>query len=252
MQSLHKLYSTTHGQRLVSGSILALLCYILTTYWVSYLLPSVYIMAFVTAYEWIGLVKGSEKIVPWVKYTYSSAIVSLLLLPVEFYSTSTNAVILVVLLMSIHMLLYRNFFWSAGAVLHLTAWHYSLWLIQNDINSLSYMVSMTALADIMGYYVGKKAITKQRPWPWLSPKKTYEGTLAMVITPSIVSLVIPGRKASLSMFIGVFALLGDLLVSYAKRLVNRKDTGSIIPAHGGVLDRIDSHLMVLAVIAFSG
>ena len=135
--------------------------------------------------------------------------------------------------------------------MHLIAWQYSLWLIHNDINNLSYLVSMTALADIMGYYVGKKAVTIAKPWPWLSPKKTYEGTLAMVITPGVLSLLMPGSKASLSLFIGVFALLGDLLVSYTKRLVQRKDTGSIIPAHGGVLDRIDSHLMVLAVMAIS-
>ena len=84
----------------------------------------------------------------------------------------------------------------------------------------------------------------------MSPNKTWSGTAAMLIMPAVVGLVLPERMALWSLVLGGVALIGDLWVSLIKRLSGQKDTGSIIPGHGGLLDRLDSHIMALSILGF--
>ena len=111
----------------------------------------------------------------------------------------------------------------------------------------------TAIFDTFAYIVGsnfgRTKIAKE-----ISPNKTYEGLIAGIISSVIYGylvciflnldlLIIP------CFVIGcLFAFLGDLLISYFKRRSGIKDTGSLLPGHGGVLDRLDSHLLATPLL----
>ena len=111
----------------------------------------------------------------------------------------------------------------------------------------------TAIFDTFAYIVGsnfgRTKIAKK-----ISPNKTYEGLIAGIISSVIYGylvciflnldlLIIP------CFVIGcLFAFLGDLLISYFKRRSGIKDTGSLLPGHGGLLDRLDSHLLATPLL----
>jgi len=111
------------------------------------------------------------------------------------------------------------------------------------------------LADTAAYLVGK-AIGRRRLSPRLSPKKTWEGYLAGIVFGGLSGalfawLWVPGadpisfRPAlglPIGLGLGALTPLGDLGISMMKREIRVKDTGSLLPGHGGVLDRIDSWL----------
>jgi phosphatidate cytidylyltransferase len=119
------------------------------------------------------------------------------------------------------------------------------------------------LADSGAYCVGL-AWGRRRLAPSLSPGKTWEGYLAGVIFGGLMTALLAAfwrigagegtaitslHGLILGTLIAVFAPLGDLVVSMIKRQVGAKDSGSIIPGHGGALDRMDSVLWA-AVIGY--
>lgn len=114
-----------------------------------------------------------------------------------------------------------------------------------------HILLLTALADSLGYLVGQACQHSTRPWPRLSPNKTKAGTIAMCYAPYIwVALVYSRFDIVTSAWIGflgsvgALALVGDLWISAAKRASGKKDSGQLLPGHGGILDRLDSHLLV--------
>ncbi len=106
--------------------------------------------------------------------------------------------------------------------------------------------------DVGGYLFGSW-LGKRPMIPRISPKKTWEGLVggclaAFVVSVVVVSQMSPwsyGRGAILGVVVVVLAPLGDLAESMVKRDLGLKDMGSLLPAHGGVLDRIDGLLFVL-------
>ncbi len=120
-----------------------------------------------------------------------------------------------------------------------------------DYMGLAYVilvVATTFLADTAAYFVGK-TWGRHKLAPVVSPKKTWEGAIAGVISSIIVALLtkyIMGIKMDalyigiLGLLLGIFGILGDLSESLLKRDVDIKDSGNIFPGHGGVLDRLDS------------
>ncbi len=115
------------------------------------------------------------------------------------------------------------------------------------------IIGLTVAYDIsafgVGYFWGSRPLA-----PHVSPKKSWEGaigaTLVVVavavgaVSSSVDLLDTVGRSAGLAVVVAVFAPLGDLAESLIKRDLGIKDMGSILPGHGGVLDRIDSILFV--------
>lgn len=110
------------------------------------------------------------------------------------------------------------------------------------------------LADSAAYFVGKW-IGRNQLSPRLSPKKTWEGYSAGIVAAGLAGLgftyvwrIAAGSATTLDpqyglltgIAVGILAPLGDLGVSMVKREIGVKDTGSLLPGHGGVLDRIDS------------
>jgi phosphatidate cytidylyltransferase len=95
-----------------------------------------------------------------------------------------------------------------------------------------------------------------RLWPAISPSKTWAGTLGGIATAAIAEAVYiailgghPVPAGLLGAGLAVVSICGDLFESWVKRRFQRKDSGTLIPGHGGVLDRIDSTLFAAPVLA---
>jgi phosphatidate cytidylyltransferase len=124
--------------------------------------------------------------------------------------------------------------------------------------------------DTAAFYVGK-SIGRRKLAPNLSPNKTWEGTAAsiagsLVITSVLIQLAkyltgrgidllaYPGSVWSwlvLAIVLNVAAQLGDLAESALKRGAGVKDSGTLLPGHGGVLDRIDALLLAAPVLLYA-
>jgi phosphatidate cytidylyltransferase len=109
--------------------------------------------------------------------------------------------------------------------------------------------------DTMAYIVG--SLIGKTPFSKISPKKTWEGTLGgailcVLLIGFVFSTYLPlqfGKKWHLIAAIcAIFGTAGDLLESKLKRMANVKDSGSIMPGHGGFLDRFDSFLLAVPFV----
>ena len=114
------------------------------------------------------------------------------------------------------------------------------------------VVAVVAM-DIAQYFFGR-ALGRHQLAPWVSPKKTVEGLVAGVVVALTVGALLhflrPFELTSglaIGAAVAVFAPIGDLAMSAANRSLGIKDMGSVLPGHGGVLDRIDGLLFVIPV-----
>ncbi|QNK54793.1 phosphatidate cytidylyltransferase [Paenibacillus sp. PAMC21692] len=115
-------------------------------------------------------------------------------------------------------------------------------------------------SDVGAYFVGK-AIGKHKLWPEISPNKTVEGALGGVALALIVAVVFALSAPDIiglpkALLIGLVAAVagqfGDLIQSAYKRVRAIKDTGTLLPGHGGVLDRCDSWIIVFPLLLLCG
>lgn len=111
---------------------------------------------------------------------------------------------------------------------------------------LLFLVLLTELNDVFQFLTGK-ALGRHRITPVISPKKTWEGFLGGVLLTTPLAYLLrfltplsPLQAAGAGLLISVTGFIGDVVVSAVKRDVGVKDSGSAIPGHGGILDRIDS------------
>ncbi len=110
-----------------------------------------------------------------------------------------------------------------------------------------FLFFITSLNDIIQYLCGTLFGKKQLA-PYLSPNKTIEGAIGGIfLTGLIVAATLPfivnmtwPMAILTGMFISMLGIIGDLSFSFFKRQVKVKDTGTSLPGHGGLLDRIDS------------
>lgn len=109
-------------------------------------------------------------------------------------------------------------------------------------------------SDTFAYLVGK-FFGKHKMAPKISPKKTWEGYAGGVILTLVLSYFIEhyhpelrGNWMIVGFLVAAFAPLGDLVESQLKRNFGVKDSGNIIPGHGGVLDRLDSFIICVPVV----
>lgn len=125
---------------------------------------------------------------------------------------------------------------------------------------LNYIIPLSVLCmvwinDTMAYITG--SIIGKTPLSPISPKKTIEGTLGGIVFTILFAGIFGYYYThefpiwvwmSLAAIVGVFGNVGDLFESYLKRQAGVKDSGNIMPGHGGVLDRIDSLLFVFPIV----
>ena len=136
--------------------------------------------------------------------------------------------------------------WLGGLLVLLPAYAALDWLYQESSNALLALLIVVWLADIGAYFAGR-ACGRVKLAPRISPGKTWEGVIGGLIAVVFVVAAAGGflglSLAAVLPFCAAVALLsivGDLTVSMFKRHSGVKDSGSLFPGHGGVLDRIDS------------
>ncbi|KRL04271.1 phosphatidate cytidylyltransferase [Liquorilactobacillus oeni] len=131
---------------------------------------------------------------------------------------------------------------------------------ETGISMIFYLLLTVWATDTGAYMVGRK-FGKNKLAPHISPNKTWEGSIGGVIVALIVGIIFNlyfPQKFSLvpmifiSLILAVVAQLGDLVESALKRYYGVKDSGKILPGHGGILDRFDSLLFVLPFAHFMG
>ena len=140
---------------------------------------------------------------------------------------------------------------GTGAWIYLV--HEQLW------HAIFFVLGLSIVSDTAAYVVGS-LVKGPKIFPTISPKKTWSGSVAGLIVASIAGTMWMGSCCGRSAFVvfggcvvlGVCAQAGDALESAAKRYYGVKDSGALMPGHGGVLDRIDSWLSVAMVVVGVG
>ena len=146
----------------------------------------------------------------------------------------------------------KNFFSFLLLNLILLTCILSVYIFQTNNNILLYLIIINSISDVSAYVVGS-LIKGPRLTPRISPNKTYSGSIAAIIGSVTFAMLFPlsGHlffSMVVGLFISIFGQLGDLLVSIYKRKQGFKDSGYIIPGHGGLLDRFDSLILNMIFI----
>lgn len=126
---------------------------------------------------------------------------------------------------------------------------------ENGLEKVLLILFMIWATDSGAYFVGR-AIGKNKLWPSISPNKTIEGAVGGIVSSVIVgvtfTLINPilsiGATLLIAVVVGVVGQLGDLMQSAYKRHYDVKDSGKLLPGHGGILDRFDSMIAVFAMV----
>ena len=111
---------------------------------------------------------------------------------------------------------------------------------------LLFLVALVAAADV-GAYFGGRRFGRRKLAPFVSPGKTWEGLVSGLLAAAVIAVggaalfAMPWAKwLLLCLAVALVSVIGDLVESMFKRRAGLKDSGSLLPGHGGVLDRIDS------------
>ena len=127
-----------------------------------------------------------------------------------------------------------------------------------ELKILLFVFILTWIFDTFAYLIGTK-YGKHKMIPKISPNKSWEGFTGGLIISVIISFVLfnldffsNGTNSIILIIIGFIlpftATIGDLIISQFKRQAGVKDTGTIIPGHGGILDRIDALMITIPII----
>lgn len=237
------------SKRVLSSLVLIPLALLVTWWGGSAFLLAVAVVALLSLWEWIRITAAGAP--AWVFPTAAGALVaSLLALHLGRAGWATllaGAAILAMILLGFGDAAYR---WGGLGLLYSALPAAALLLLRAGEDGLFAILFVAAIVwsgDIAAYFGGRR-IGGPRLWPSVSPKKTVSGALCG-LAASVVAGVIAAALAETGPLLGaaaVAALLavagqaGDLLESGVKRRFFVKDSGALIPGHGGVLDRFDA------------
>jgi phosphatidate cytidylyltransferase len=130
-----------------------------------------------------------------------------------------------------------------------------IWHIRNGTSGTEYVLFLLAAgwsADSLAYYAGTY-FGRKKLCPAISPNKTYEGAVGSIVGGAVGGVIITWlfsipemsvlKAAAVGSVLGAVTICGDLVESVFKRNAGVKDSGSLIPGHGGLLDKIDGFLL---------
>ena len=189
---------------------------------------------------------------------------SIILLPFIFYLLFKGSYILILFIFILFFVacyewhsISNNIFLKIFGYIFLILSFYSFYQISLDKTFVFFVIIICVATDVGGYFFGR--ILKGPKLTKISPKKTYNGVIGGYILSLVSFLIIINSSdyfnASIKYFLLIFIIstvsqIGDIIISYFKRLSNIKDTGKIIPGHGGLLDRIDGMIFVFPIVYF--
>lgn len=231
---------------------------------------AVYLLATIGLFELLRMRKIQLLSIPGILTWIALAV---LLLPAKYSTSLENAIgytkveitFSIVLLLLIYTVIVKNrytfdhaAFSVFGALYVGIGFYYLIETRLAGIEFVIYALLVIWMTDTGAYFVGRK-IGKRKLWPEISPNKTIEGFVGGIISAIIFACIfhaIVPIASSYIYLIGVTIIasivgqLGDLVESALKRHYDVKDSGNILPGHGGILDRFDSLLFVLPLLHF--
>ncbi len=150
--------------------------------------------------------------------------------------------------------------WAAGGVVYALAPTIALAQIRDESQGLLLIVLIFVIVwgtDIGAYFAGR-ALGGPKLAPAISPKKTWSGFFGGLIAAIAGSLILLKYSESFSIYmpilvVGILSVasqVGDLFESWLKRRFDVKDSGQLIPGHGGIMDRVDG--LIIVAVAFYG
>lgn len=229
----------------------------------------VYFLAYVGLYELIHMKKLPIFFIPTI---LTVVLLSLILVPSSsafLFDTmglsKVELTFVIVMLLLTYTVLSKNTFTFDDAAFLLFATLYIgmgfYYLHETRIDGLRYLfytLFVIWATDSGAYFIGR-AFGKRKLWPDISPNKTVEGAIGGIFCAVIVGLVYNGFQQvnehviyliAVTVLVSIFGQIGDLVESAFKRHYGVKDSGYILPGHGGILDRLDSLLFVLPLLHF--
>ena len=254
-------------QRIITGVIAAALFLPIVYYGGFPLVLLTYFLATIGLYE---LLKMKNLTIFSVHGFLSVLFLWVLLFPEEyseviqtFYYSKTEIGIALILLLLTYTVITKNRFtfedvsFSILSALYVGIGFYFFFETRQEggLVFILYSLFMIWATDSGAYFIGK-AMGKRKLWPEISPNKTIEGSIGGVLCAVIVSVLfvlftdIHASLIGITVALSVFGQIGDLVESAFKRHFNVKDSGNILPGHGGILDRFDSLLFVWPLLHF--
>lgn len=208
-------------------------------------------------WEWVHLIHPRNHLAPFVTGACALALAAALTVSdhqqIALFITVLAAI-------AVTVLANKRAGWVAGGVVYSAALLLGSLLVRNEIDAgfmaMVFLFAVVWSADIAGYFVGR-AVGGAKLAPSISPKKTWSGAIGGLVASVVAALAVAYafgsqeyvRAALLGGLMSIVAQAGDLFESKVKRLFDAKDSSSLIPGHGGVMDRIDGFIAAVAALA---
>ncbi|MRJ02162.1 MAG: phosphatidate cytidylyltransferase [Epsilonproteobacteria bacterium] len=230
-------------QRLITGSLLILIVALVAwvdNFWLTWaFFGAIYLLAFYEALKLYGMEEHNHL------YFWAAA----LWVVAAFYPNPDDLFFVVAIIFASFLAYHQEydtrnflpFLYPVASFLFLLSLYHDF-----GMEALIWLVIVVALTDIAAFFVGKGV--GKHPFCPTSPKKTWEGVVGGVIVATAVgsyyalTLVDLPFAITISLLVSLASIFGDLFESYLKRRAGVKDSGNILPGHGGVLDRVDGYL----------
>lgn len=229
----------------------------------------VYLMGAIAVFELLRMKRLKIASIPGV---IAIILLWIVLVPTEYNEvftalkfTKIEIVLLFVLLILTYTVVSKNSFNfdDAGLVI-LSAlyigfgFYYMLEIRAIGLEFIFYAFVVIWTTDSGAYFVGRK-LGKKKLWPEISPNKTIEGFIGGIVTAVVFAFIFNmiadvfesfSSLLIVTILVSIFGQIGDLVESALKRHYKVKDSGTLLPGHGGILDRFDSMLFILPILYF--
>tara|TARA_B100001559_G_scaffold51787_1_gene40218 strand:- start:4 stop:810 length:807 start_codon:yes stop_codon:yes gene_type:complete len=242
--------------RSITAAGLAFLSFLVLYLGHFYLKIFIYFLSAILFFEWMRIISQTQ----WIVRGLVAVVFSSFIYFTDGYSALDILFIVSgsIIISSFSAYFSISAFWSCfGFIYILTSLCFLEYLrnFENGLLTILFIISTIMISDISGYVFGKY-FSGPKIFKKISPKKTYSGFIASITLGTlwfsmlslIYSLHQPITFILIGLFIVVFSITGDLLISYLKRKTNLKDSGIILPGHGGLFDRADSIISVFFIL----
>ncbi len=250
------------GARAASGLSFAVVAFIPFYFGGIYWTLLVALIAARAAWEWVRMSESRPT-----KFAFMIPILGVIFALIashyEAYKAAFLCVVLMAALAGIERLRRRSAVWAALGFIYIIVPAILLVLLRGKtagvnavgFQSLIYVILVVIAADT-GAYFGGSHFRGPKIAPKLSPNKTWSGFISGTVFAALIGGICaafigfsPVYGVIMAVPIVIFSVIGDFLESGLKRKLDVKDTGGLLPGHGGVLDRVDSLMMAIVFVA---